>query len=115
MPPSQIDHLTVTAPSLAAGSAFVQEVLGVAPQAGGEHPRMGTHNLLLRLGDSLFLEVIAANPQVPAPDRPRWFGLDQLPRPLWSFAESAIVAGLSLKRLTAEAGATTEPVALGAC
>jgi hypothetical protein len=45
----------------------------------------------------------------------RWFALDQLPRPLWSFAESAIVAGLSLKRLTAEAGATTEPVALGAC
>lgn len=39
---------------------------------------MGTHNLLLRLGDELFLEVIAVNPQAPAPERPRWFGLDDL-------------------------------------
>lgn len=78
MPRSQIDHITVTAPSLAAGAVFVQEVLGVAPQAGGGHPRMGTHNLLLRLGDALFLEVIAIDPQALAPGRPRWFGLDDL-------------------------------------
>jgi hypothetical protein len=39
---------------------------------------MGTHNLLLRLGDSLFLEVISPNPQAPAPQRARWFGLDRL-------------------------------------
>ncbi|MDH3454619.1 MAG: VOC family protein, partial [Desulfuromonadales bacterium] len=45
---------------------------------GGEHPRMATHNLLVRLGDALFLEVIAPNPKVPAPGRPRWFGLDRL-------------------------------------
>ncbi len=28
----------------------------------------------------------------------RWFGLDRLPRPLWPFAERAIVAGLALWR-----------------
>jgi hypothetical protein len=39
---------------------------------------MGTHNLLLRLGDSLFLEVISPNPKAPAPSRPRWFALDTL-------------------------------------
>lgn len=71
-----VDHLTVTAPTLAAGAAFVNQVLGVAPQPGGEHPRMGTHNLLVRLGESLFLEVIAPNPNAAAPYRPRWFGLD---------------------------------------
>lgn len=75
---SRIDHLTVTAPSLDVGAAFVQQVLGVMPQAGGEHPRMGTHNLLLRLGDTLFLEVIAPKPGAPSPGRPRWFGLDSL-------------------------------------
>lgn len=75
---SRIDHLTVTAPTLAAGATFVREALGVAPQAGGEHPRMGTHNLLLRLGDALFLEVIAPNPEAPLPGRPRWFALDTL-------------------------------------
>lgn len=73
-----IDHLTVTAPTLAAGASFVCGALGVSLQPGGEHPRMGTHNLLLRLGESLFLEVIAANPQAPSPMRPRWFGLDDV-------------------------------------
>lgn len=41
----------------------------------------------------------------------RWFGLDRLPRPLWPFTESAIVAGLSLKRLTAESGVAAGPAA----
>jgi hypothetical protein len=77
-PVTRIDHITVTAPTLEAGAAFVYGALGVAPQAGGEHPRMGTHNLLLRLGDNLFLEVIAANPDAPTPDRPRWFALDRM-------------------------------------
>ena len=75
---THIDHLTVTAFSLEVGAAFVSQVLGVMPQRGGEHPRMGTHNLLLRLGDTLFLEVIAPNPVAQAPARPRWFGLDRL-------------------------------------
>lgn len=73
---SFLDHITVTAFSLEAGAAFVFETLGVSPQVGGEHPRMATHNLLLRLGDTTFLEVIAPNPAVPAPSRPRWFALD---------------------------------------
>lgn len=73
-----IDHLLVTAPSLEIGAAFVKDVLGVAPQTGGEHLRMGTHNRLLRLGDALYLEVISPNAAVPAPSRPRWFGLDAL-------------------------------------
>lgn len=75
---SFLDHITVTAYSLQAGSAFVSEALGVSPQLGSEHPRMATHNLLLRLGDTMFLEVIAPNPAAPAPSRPRWFALDTL-------------------------------------
>lgn len=79
MPPRcLIDHITVVAPTLADGARLVQAALGVAPQTGGEHPRMGTHNLLLRLGASMFLEVIAVNPLAPPPARPRWFGLDSV-------------------------------------
>jgi hypothetical protein len=40
---------------------------------------MGTHNLLLRLAPDVYLEVIAIDPIVPPPGRPRWFGLDTLP------------------------------------
>lgn len=75
----QIDHITITAPTLEAGAEDVRKALGVSPQVGGEHARMGTHNLLLRLGDSLFLEVISPNPQASRPARPRWFALDALP------------------------------------
>ncbi|MBT0571005.1 VOC family protein [Curvibacter sp. CHRR-16] len=75
---SFLDHITITTFSLEAGAAFVFETLGVSPQVGGEHPRMATHNLLLRLGDTTFLEVIAPNPSVSVPSRPRWFALDSL-------------------------------------
>jgi hypothetical protein len=40
---------------------------------------MGTHNMLLRLGEATYLEVIAANPHAAKPARARWFGLDELP------------------------------------
>lgn len=78
MPSCRIDHITVTAPTLEAGSALVFESLGIWPGRGGEHPRMGTHNRLLRLGDTMFLEVIAVDPNAPRPARPRWFELDQV-------------------------------------
>lgn len=77
-PATRIDHIAVTAPTLAAGAAWVEQLLGVVPQPGGEHPLMGTHNVLLRLGDGVYLEVIAANPRAAAPGRARWFGLDAL-------------------------------------
>ena len=73
-----IDHLVIAAPSLAAGTKMLREALGIWPQPGGEHPRMGTHNALLRLGEQIYVEVIAVNPSMAKPNRPRWFGLDQL-------------------------------------
>ena len=74
---SQLDHLVVTAPDLATGVEFLHRALGVMPQVGGEHARMGTHNCFVRLGERIYLEVIAADPDAPRLDRPRWFQLDQ--------------------------------------
>jgi hypothetical protein len=78
--PARIDHLVVTAPTLAAGIDHVRAALGVPLQPGGRHARMGTHNCLLRLGPAAYLEVIAVDPEAPRPEVPRWFQLD-LPGP----------------------------------
>ncbi|MFK2911441.1 VOC family protein [Pseudomonas sp. 3HC3] len=75
---STLDHLVIVSPTLPLGAQFVERQLGVRLQPGGEHPRMSTHNLLLRLGESFYLEVIAPDSKAPLPTRPRWFGLDRL-------------------------------------
>ena len=70
-----IDHLVIAARSLGEGVAWLEDRLGVPLSPGGEHPTFATHNRLLSLGGA-YLEVIAVNPDAPAPTRPRWFGLD---------------------------------------
>lgn len=77
MPHSQLDHIAVTAPSLMGGVEYIRQILGVEPQVGGEHPPMGTHNYLLKLGEKIYLEIISVNPDAPSPNRPRWFRLDE--------------------------------------
>ena len=77
MPPTPaVDHLVVAATDLAHGVPALEEQLGVRLGAGGRHAGFGTHNALLGLGGSTYLELIAVDPDALAPDRPRWFGLD---------------------------------------
>lgn len=77
----KIDHLVVSSASLSEGIAFIEDLLAVPMTEGGDHPVMGTHNALLSLGPDCYLEVIAINPNAPAPDRPRWFDLDYFTGP----------------------------------
>lgn len=78
---ARIDHLVVAADSLAQGWAWCDATFGVQPAGGGKHAFMGTHNLVMAISTERFpdcyLEIIAIDPDAPAPGRPRWFGLDQ--------------------------------------
>ena len=112
-----VDHLVVTAPSLQAGAEYVEQTLGVTLQPGGEHPRMGTHNQLLRLGEASYLEVIAPNPEALRPQRPRWFGLDELGPGSTPRLATWVARTTSLRQVLALAGeslGTVESMSRGA-
>lgn len=76
-----LDHLVVAARSLEEGATYVEAVLGIKLARGGKHPLMGTHNLLASLGKGEYLEVIAVDPDAPAPSHRRWFNLDAFDGP----------------------------------
>ncbi len=78
---AKIDHLVVRAETLEAGVAQVEAALGVPVGPGGVHRGYGTHNRLLSLGPEMYLEVIAPNPQEPAPEHPRMFDMDRFSGP----------------------------------
>jgi hypothetical protein len=72
---TELDHIVVGTRDLNSGAQWMEDMLGVPAQGGGEHATMGTHNRLWSLGPC-YLELVAINPDAPAPSRPRWFGLD---------------------------------------
>jgi hypothetical protein len=77
---ARVDHLVVAAADLAQGAAWCEATLGVVPGPGGEHPLMGTHNLLLRVATvnypRAYLEVLAIQPGREPQRKRRWFDMD---------------------------------------
>jgi hypothetical protein len=65
----------VIAPTLAEGVSHVKNCLDIDVPFGTRHDYMGTHNHRLQLGNSVYLEIVALDPQGTEPERSRWFGL----------------------------------------
>jgi glyoxalase-like protein len=81
-----LDHLVLCARTLEEGARWVRARAGVDVSPGGRHEGFGTHNALLRLGDDVYLEVLASDPAQPEAPRGRLFGLGEQ-------ATAALLAG----------------------
>jgi hypothetical protein len=79
--PVTLDHLVIAAHSLAQGVQWCEALLGITPGPGGTHTKMGTHNRLFSIAGpsapGVYAEIIAIDPEAPALQRRRWFGLDE--------------------------------------
>lgn len=60
---SRIDHLVVGSPTIDEGIDWAKDLFDFTPQAGGIHEGYGTHNVLLGLGPTAYLEIVARDPK----------------------------------------------------
>ncbi len=74
----ELDHLIYAVPDLEDAIAEFERRLGLAPHFGGRHPGLGTRNAILPLEGEVYVELMAIDPDSPAPEHPRPFGLDEL-------------------------------------
>src|SRR5262245_9944468 len=109
MTPLELDHLVIGAATLEEGVVWCEATLGITPGPGGKHPLMSTHNRLFAIGSPRFprayAEVIAIDPQASAPDRARWFDLDQ------PALRQALARGPALIHWVARVPDLSEPIA----
>jgi hypothetical protein len=110
---AQLDHLVVAATTLADGVDWIAEITGVAPQPGGRHLAMGTHNALMKLGERVYLEIIAIDPEGAIPPRRRWFDLDNIALQA-ELAERPRLIHWVARTGNIDAAAAACPIALGA-
>jgi hypothetical protein len=97
----KVDHLVYAALDLGAAIDDLDRRFGVRAEFGGKHVGLGTHNALLALGPTTYLEVIAPDPDQPAPSMRRPFGIDDLTEPrlaAWAVACGDIGAAIAHSR-----------------
>ncbi len=105
----QIDHIVLGISDLQAGIDQLEELTGVRPVFGGEHPDLGTHNALMSLGTRQYLEILAPRPEAEVVDRHRPLKeLSDLTPVMWAVATDDAVQ--TAERLATNGHPTTEIV-----
>jgi hypothetical protein len=79
LPP--VDHLVWGGPNLEQEIERLEAWTGVRALPGGRHLGEGTRNALLRLGPTMYLELIGPDLTQAKLRRPRWLGLDAITEP----------------------------------
>ena len=77
---STVDHIVIGAADLEKATKKVEGLIKADFSSGGKHPLMATHNRLIKLQDSIYMEVISIDPSASIPQfsaqKKRWFSLD---------------------------------------
>ena len=72
----KLDHIVFAASTLEEGTAFIEKKLQVKLSNIGYHKDMGTHNRVVKISESVYLEVISIDPNSVIIKSKRWFNLD---------------------------------------
>ena len=77
---SSIDHIVIGATDLEKATKKVEDLIEADFSTSGKHPLMATHNRLIKLQNSIYMEVISIDPSASIPQssaqKKRWFSLD---------------------------------------
>ena len=74
----KLDHVVIAANNLDEGTSYVENKLNVKLSNIGYHRDMGTHNRVVKISKSVYLEVISIDPNCGHLNTKRWFNLDSL-------------------------------------
>jgi hypothetical protein len=72
----KLDHVVFAASTLEEGTSFIENKLQIKLSNIGYHKDMGTHNRVVKINESVYLEVISIDPNSVITKSKRWFNLD---------------------------------------
>ena len=72
----KLDHIVLAANTLEEGTSYIENKLRIKLSNIGYHKDMGTHNRVVKISKSVYLEVISIDPNCEQIKSKRWFNLD---------------------------------------